>query len=114
MPALLVDINQAGLGRGLQFELFRPAEHETAKGFIAELPISLKITGSYHDLAYFAGDVARLSRIVTLSDISLTVQPKDQSLMLETVAKTFRYLDEEELARQKAAAKAKDKKPGAK
>ncbi len=98
MESLLVDINQSGLGRGLQFELFKPGT-EVMKDFYAELPITIKVTGGYHDLGAFAGDVAKLPRIVTLNDID--IQPKDGSLSMSAVAKTFRYLDEEEIARQK-------------
>jgi len=107
MDALLVDINQAGLGRGLQFELFKPAQHETMKDFYAELPISIRVTGSYHDMGKFASDIAQLSRIVTLNDISIKpVSDKDSSvLVMDTVAKTFRYLSEEEVAKQRAAAR---------
>lgn len=106
MDALLVDINQAGLGRGLQFELFKPAQQETMKDFYAELPISIRVTGSYHDMGRFASDIAQLSRIVTLNDISIApATGKDSSvLVMDTVAKTFRYLDEEEVAKQKKAA----------
>jgi type IV pilus assembly protein PilO len=112
MDALLTDINQAGLGRGLQFELFKPASEETMRDFYAELPITLRITGSYHDLGAFASDVGKLSRIVTLNDISLA-QTKD-TLAMDALAKTFRYLDEDEVAAQRRAA-AKDKgKKGAK
>lgn len=107
MDALLTDINQAGLGRGLQFELFKPAAQETTKDFYAELPIAIKITGSYHDIGAFASDIGKLSRIVTLNDIAL-VSSKDV-LTLDATARTFRYLDEEELAQQRRAA-AKDKK----
>src|SRR5487761_2660893 len=105
MDALLVDINQAGLGRGLQFELFRPAQHETMKDFYADLPISVRITGSYHDMGQFASDVAQLSRIVTLNDISIApAANKDSSVLaMDATAKTFRYLDEEEVAKQKKA-----------
>ena len=107
MAALLVDINQAGLGRGLQFELFKPAQHETMKDFYAELPISIRVTGSYHDMGKFASDIAQLSRIVTLNDISIKpLSDKNSSvLVMDTVAKTFRYLSEEELAKQRAAAR---------
>jgi type IV pilus assembly protein PilO len=108
MDALLTDINQAGLGRGLQFELFKPAVQETMRDFYAELPISIRITGSYHDLGAFAADVAKLSRIVTLNDIALA--PTKEALAMDATAKTFRYLDEEEVAAQKRAAAAKDKK----
>ncbi len=99
MDALLTDINQAGLGRGLQFELFRPATSESAKDFYAELPITIRVTGNYHDLGAFASDIGRLSRIVTLNDISLGAA-KD-GLTLDATAKTFRYLDEGEIAAQK-------------
>ncbi len=105
MEALLVDINQAGLGRGLQFELFRPAPSETTREFYAELPISIKLTGNYHDMGAFASDIGQLPRIVTLNDIALNVG-KDGTLTMDTTAKTFRYLDEEELSAQRAAAKA--------
>jgi type IV pilus assembly protein PilO len=106
MDALLSDINQAGLGRSLQFELFRPGL-VVVKDYYAELPISVRITGSYHDLGLFSADVAQLSRIVTLNDIQLTPQ-KDKStqLVMEGTAKTFRYLDMDEVeAQRKAAAK---------
>jgi type IV pilus assembly protein PilO len=105
MEALLVDINQAGLGRGLQFELFKPAPSETTREFYAELPISIKLTGNYHDMGAFASDIGQLPRIVTLNDIALNVG-KDGMLTMDTTAKTFRYLDEDELAAQRAAAKA--------
>jgi type IV pilus assembly protein PilO len=105
MEALLVDINQAGLGRGLQFELFRPAPGESQKEFYAELPITVKLTGNYHDMGAFASDIGQLPRIVTLNDINLNVG-KDGTLTMDTVAKTFRYLDDEEVAAQRAAAKA--------
>jgi type IV pilus assembly protein PilO len=108
MDALLTDINQAGLGRGLQFELFRPASQERIADFYAELPISVRITGTYHDMGAFASDVAQLPRIVTLNDIGI-VNDKG-TLTMEATAKTFRYLDEEEVAKQRRAAKdAKDK-----
>jgi type IV pilus assembly protein PilO len=105
MEALLVDINQAGLGRGLQFELFRPAPAETQKEFYAELPITIRVTGNYHDMGAFASDIGQLPRIVTLNDIALSVG-KDGNLTMDTTAKTFRYLDEEEVAAQRQAAKA--------
>jgi type IV pilus assembly protein PilO len=105
MEALLVDINQAGLGRGLQFDLFRPAQQENVKEFYAELPITLKMVGNYHDMGAFASDIGQLSRIVTLNDIALNVS-KDGLLTMDATAKTFRYLDDEELASQRAAAKA--------
>ena len=105
MDALLVDINQAGLGRGLQFELFRPAAQETMKEFYAELPVSVRVTGNYHDMGQFASDIAQLSRIVTLNDINISVISKGGSLLaMDTTAKTFRYLDEEEVAKQRKGA----------
>jgi type IV pilus assembly protein PilO len=103
MDALLTDINQAGLGRGLQFELFRPATSEKMADFYAELPISVRVTGTYHDMGAFASDVAQLPRIVTLNDINI-VNDKG-TLSMAAVAKTFRYLDEDELAKQRRAAK---------
>jgi len=106
MDALLVDINQAGLGRGLQFELFKPAPQETMKDFYAELPVSVRVTGSYHDMGQFASDIAQLSRIVTLNDLAIGPAGKDGSVLaMDTSAKTFRYLDDEEVAKQKKAAK---------
>jgi len=112
MDALLIDINQAGLGRGLAFELFRPADKENFTEFYAELPVNIKVTGNYHDLGAFASDVAKMPRIVLLTDLKID-PPKDGTLTMEAVAKTYRYLDEEELAKQRAAQKAA-KKPGAK
>jgi len=107
MDALLTDINQAGLGRGLQFELFKPAAQETRRDFYAELPISIKVTGSYHDIGAFASDIGKLSRIVTLENIALASSGKGGGLTLDALAKTFRYLDDEELAQQRRAAAAK-------
>ena len=109
MDALLTDINQAGLGRGLQFELFKPATQETTSEFYAELPINIRVTGSYHELGSFASDIAQLPRIVTLNDIAVAVG-RDGMLTMDAVAKTFRYLDEEELAKQRKAAQAAPKK----
>ncbi|HMJ49678.1 MAG TPA: type 4a pilus biogenesis protein PilO [Burkholderiales bacterium] len=106
MDALLTDINQAGLGRGLQFELFRPDAHENVKEFYAELPIHIRITGNYHELGAFASDIAKMPRIVTLSDININ-PVKDSELAMDAVAKTYRYLDEDEIAKQKQAAKSK-------
>jgi len=106
MDALLIDINQAGLGRGLQFELFKPAEKENVTEFYAELPVNIKVTGNYHDLGAFASDVAKMPRIVLLTDLKLD-PPKDGVLSMEAVAKTYRYLDEEEVAKQRKAAKDK-------
>jgi type IV pilus assembly protein PilO len=109
MDALLTDINQAGLGRGLQFELFKPATQERLADFYAELPISVKVTGSYHDMGAFASDVAQLPRIVTLNDIAIANDKG--TLTMDAVAKTFRYLDEDEVAKQRRSAKdAKAKK----
>lgn len=102
MDALLTDINQAGLGRGLQFELFRPGA-ERVTGVFAEQPITLKVTGNYDDLGKFASDISQLPRIVTLNDIS--INPAGAQLVMDAMAKTYRYLDEEELAAQKQAAK---------
>ena len=107
MDALLTDINQAGLGRGLQFELFKPAAQETRRDFYAELPSSIKVTGNYHDIGAFASDIGKLSRIVTLENISLASAGKGGGLALDALAKTFRYLDDEELAQQRRAAAAK-------
>ena len=105
MDALLVDINQAGLGRGLQFELFKPASQESMKDFYAELPVAVRVTGSYHDMGQFASDIAQLSRIVTLNDISISPSGKDGNVLaMDTSAKTFRYLDDEEVSKQKKAA----------
>jgi type IV pilus assembly protein PilO len=104
MEALLTDINQAGLGRGLQFELFRPAANETISEFYAELPITIRVTGNYHDMGSFASDISRLSRIVLLNDIAMT-QSLTGVLSMDAVAKTYRYLDEDEIAKQKKSAK---------
>jgi type IV pilus assembly protein PilO len=108
MDALLTDINQAGLGRGLQFELFRPATQETVSEFYAELPINIRITGNYHEIGAFASDIAKLPRIVTLNDININPS-KEGTLGMDAVAKTYRYLDEEEIAKQKQAARAMKK-----
>ena len=107
MEALLTDINQAGLGRGLQFELFKPAASESMSEFYAELPITIRVTGSYHDMGAFASDISKLSRIVLLNDVQLAPSPKDSGLAMDAIAKTYRYLDEEEIAKQKKAAKDK-------
>ena len=108
MDALLTDINQAGLGRGLAFELFKPAASERMAEFYAELPIAIRITGNYHDMGAFASDVAQLPRIVTLNDVAIA---NDKGVLtLDAVAKTYRYLDEEEVAKQRRLAKeAKEK-----
>jgi len=105
MAALLSDINQAGLGRGLQFELFKPGQ-VVVKDYYAELPIDIKVTGTYHDIGEFAADMARMPRIVTLNNLALTAG-KDGTLVLDAVAKTFRYLDQDELDAQAKARKAK-------
>jgi len=109
MDALLTDINQAGLGRGLQFELFKPAVQETRRDFYAELPITIKVSGNYHDIGAFASDIGKLSRIVTLENIALASASKGGGLVLDATAKTFRYLDDEELAQQRRAAAAAKK-----
>src|SRR5918996_1574307 len=111
MDALLVDINQAGLGRGLQFELFKPASGETRREFYAELPIQVKVTGTYHDMGAFASDVGQLSRIVTLQDVSIATEAQTGNLIMEATARTFRYLDDDEVAAQRKASK---KGPGKK
>lgn len=105
MDALLSDINQAGLGRSLQFDIFRPGQ-VAVKDYYAELPIVIKVSGRYHDIGAFASDIANLSRIVTLNNLSIA--PKaDGALVLDTTAKTFRYLDPEEVSAQQKAAGAK-------
>jgi len=119
IDGLLTDINQAGLGRGLEFELFKPGQ-ETQAEFYAEMPISIKVTGSYHDLGAFATDISKLSRIVTLGDVSVTGKNKDAKpdakvgssdggLVMEAVAKTYRYLDASELAEKRKAESEKAK-----
>jgi type IV pilus assembly protein PilO len=120
MDALLSDINQAGLGRGLQFELFRPGQ-VVVKDYYAELPISIKVSGRYHDIGAFAADVANLSRIVTLHNMNLSTgkDTKDAGsglLSMEATARTYRYLDAAEISEQRQAASknANAKKPGAK
>ncbi len=114
MDALLNDINQAGLGRGLQFDLFKPASQETLSDFYAELPVTLKINGHFHDLAAFASDLSRLPRIVLLQDMNIQVaqrpaekggKDKDVMLVMEGTARTYRYLDEQELALQQKNAR---------
>ena len=109
MAALLSDINQAGIGRSLQFDLFKPGQ-TVVKDYYAELPISLKVNGKYHDIGFFAADVANLSRIVTLNNIALAPANKDsEMLVLDATARTFRYLDPQELKEQQDA-KTKAKK----
>lgn len=106
MDALLSDINQAGLGRSLQFELFRPGS-VAVRDYYAELPIQVRVTGRYHDMGAFTADVAHLSRIVTLDNLSIT-PTKDGQLAMDVTARTFRYLDQDEIeAQRKAAAGAK-------
>lgn len=124
MDGLLTDINQAGLGRGLEFELFKPGQ-ETQAEFYAEMPISIKVLGTYHDLGAFATDISKLSRIVTLNDVSVISGNKDNSkdakasatdsmLVMEVVAKTYRYLDADEISAKKKAEKAAHDKLGKK
>ncbi|MES2244552.1 MAG: type 4a pilus biogenesis protein PilO [Pseudomonadota bacterium] len=108
MDALLSDINQAGLGRSLQFELFRPGQ-VSVKEYYAELPIAIKVSGRYHDIGAFAADIANLSRIVTLNNMTIT-PVKDGMMSMDTTAKTFRYLDPEEVALQRKAAPVKGPK----
>ena len=110
MDALLSDINQAGIGRGLQFELFKPGQ-VIAKDYYAELPIDIKVSGNYHDVGAFSSDIANLPRIVTLNNMNL-IAGKDGVLTLDAIAKTFRYLDADEIAAQRKAAA--DKKKGEK
>ena len=118
MASLLSDINQAGIGRGLQFQLFKPGQ-VALRDYYAELPIEIRVTGSYHDIGSFASDMANLPRIVTLNN--MTLANKEGVLTLDAIAKTFRYLDPEEAAAQKKAAdekagkdaKGKKKKKGA-
>jgi len=112
MDALLSDINQAGLGRGLQFELFKPGQ-VVVKDYYAELPINIKISGNYHDIASFTSDIANLPRIVTLNNLNI-VTGKDGGLSLEAIAKTFRYLDQDEVAAQRKVKAEEDKKKGGK
>ena len=107
MDALLSDINQAGLGRSLQFDVFRPGA-VNVKEYYAEQPIGLRVTGGYHDIALFAADIAALSRIVTLNNLSLVPAPnKPNMLVMDTTAKTFRYLDPDEVLAQKKNGAAK-------
>lgn len=115
MDALLSDINQAGIGRGLQFELFKPGQVDL-KDFYAELPIAIKVSGRYHDIGAFTADVANLSRIVTLHNLNITTPVKDSSgnLAMEATARTYRYLDVNEIAEiRKAKADAAAKAKGA-
>jgi type IV pilus assembly protein PilO len=113
IDALLIEVNQAGLGRGLQFELFKPGQ-EQIKDFYAELPIAVKINGSYHDFGAFAADIAKLPRIVTLNNISIAPAKDGGQLSLDATTKTFRYLDDEEIAKQKKIEQEKKAAQGAK
>jgi type IV pilus assembly protein PilO len=113
MDALLSDINQAGLGRGLQFELFRPGQVEV-KDYYAELPIAIKVSGRYHDVGAFAADVANLSRIVTLQNLTITQLPREANgmLQMEATARTYRYLDPSEVEERRKASQGQQKKKG--
>ncbi len=116
IEALIIDINSAGLGRGLQFELFKPAQNEVFTEFYAEKPVDLKVTGNYHDLGAFASDVSKLPRIVLLNELKIE-NMRDGLLSMEAKAKTYRYLDPEEIASQRktaAGAKAGAAKAGGK
>jgi type IV pilus assembly protein PilO len=104
IDALLIDVNQAGLGRGLKFDLFKPAASENFTEFYAELPVTIKVQGSYHDLGAFTSDVSKLPRIVLLQDLSVS-SGKPGTLVMDAVAKTYRYLDDDEAAKQRKAAK---------
>lgn len=104
MSALLSDINQAGLGRSLQFELFKPSS-ESVKDYYAELPISVRISGGFHDMGMFASDIAHLSRIVTLNNISIAPKGTEGTLVLDATAKTYRYLDPEEVGAKRKEGK---------
>jgi len=109
VPELLIDITQTGLGRGLQFELFKPQKTRQAD-FYAELPINLRVTGSFHQLGEFVSDLAALPRIVTIGDIKLTPVKDQNRLRMEAVTKTYHYLDEEQIASQQQAAAQQKKK----
>ena len=109
MEALLTDINQAGTGRGLQFTLFKPAPRESKREWDAELPISLKLKGKYHDMGAFASDVSQLPRIVTLSNIELKSDRKSGTIVMAATARTYRYLDDSEIAARRKAQKASKK-----
>jgi type IV pilus assembly protein PilO len=107
----LTDINQAGLERGLEFELFKPGQ-EAQADFYAEMPIAIRVIGSYHNLGLFASDVSRLSRIVTLNNLNISSggkEVKGDLLVMEAIAKTYRYLDSNEVASKQAAEKAKNR-----
>lgn len=109
MEALLSDINSAGLGRNLTFDVFRPGGI-SVKPYYAELPITLQVTGRYHDVGSFASDIAHLSRIVTLNNVSIRPGPGKDTLVMNATARTFRYLDQNEVAAQSKAAPAGAKK----
>lgn len=112
MDALLTDINQAGLARGLQFELFKPSSTETITEYYAELPVTIRVTGDFHNLGHFASDVSKLPRIVLLNDIVIstsTAKSSEGQLVMDAVAKTYRYLDDDEIAAQVKAKKDKEK-----
>ncbi|MBD7961803.1 type IV pilus inner membrane component PilO [Comamonas avium] len=113
MAALLSDINQAGLGRSLQFELFKPGT-EAVQDYYAELPISVRVSGNFHDMGLFASDISHLSRIVTLNNVSITPKGSDGTLLLDATAKTYRYLDSEEIKSQSKTQKSKAQKSRAK
>ena len=106
MDALLTDINQAGIGRGLQFELFRPGS-VAVRDYYAELPITIRVVGRFHDIGSFTADIANLSRIVTLHDLQISGGGRDGALALDATARTYRYLDAAEIAAQKKPAGAK-------
>ncbi|MGQ0708534.1 MAG: type 4a pilus biogenesis protein PilO [Rhodoferax sp.] len=109
MDALLLDINQAGVGKGLQFDLFRPGQLNV-KEYYAELPIAIRVSGRYHEIGAFASDIAHLSRIVTLNNLSIV--PKSEGmLILDATAKTFRYLDADEVSAQRKASSGKGGTP---
>ena len=113
IEALLIEVNQAGLGRGLQFELFRPSQ-ELVKDFYAEMPIVVKVNGGYHDFGAFAADIGKLPRIVTLNNLSISPLKDGGSLTMDATIKTFRYLDDEEIAKKKKIADVKKAAQGAK
>ncbi|WP_417071437.1 type 4a pilus biogenesis protein PilO [Niveibacterium terrae] len=113
MDNLLVDVNQAGLGRGLQFEFWKPGS-EQVRDFYAEVPVAITVNGGYHDIGNFVGDVAKLSRIVTLNDIALEVDSKSNALKMNATAVTYRYLDSDEVAQQNKSAKNAKSAKGAK
>lgn len=113
MEALITDVNQSGVAQGLQFELFKPATQETMKDFYAELPISIKVTGTYHQIARFTSEIGQLSRIVTLNDVGITIGANGV-MQMEATAKTFRYLSDSELAARQEEINAKKRAEKAK